>query len=207
VNPEDFKQVWQSQTAQSRVTIDTDLLLREVQRNQRYFTATIFWRDVREIGVGLVLIPVWLSLGINFSLPWTWYLTVPGLVWIVVFMLLDRLRQRQRSPEPADSLTQRLEGSLAQVVHQIWLLRNILWWYLLPLGVPMLAFVGQVTLQTRTSAWATVTVMIPVFLFAGAVFAFAYWLNQYAVRTELEPRRQELEMLLSSLREERTGSD
>ena len=35
-----------------------------------------------------------------------------------------------------------------------------------------------------------------------AVGAAVYWLNQYAVRAELEPRRQELATLLASLDDE-----
>ena len=38
--------------------------------------------------------------------------------------------------------------------------------------------------------------------FGVIVFAGVYWLNQYAVRSELEPRRQELETLLMSLKDE-----
>ena len=34
----------------------------------------------------------------------------------------------------------------------------------------------------------------------GLVYWGVYWLNQFAVRKHLEPRRQELEMLLSSLK-------
>ena len=30
MNPDDFKQAWQSQTSQTRLTIDADLLLKEV---------------------------------------------------------------------------------------------------------------------------------------------------------------------------------
>ena len=34
-----------------RQLIDAELLLKEVQRDERAFAATIFWRDVREVGV------------------------------------------------------------------------------------------------------------------------------------------------------------
>jgi hypothetical protein len=202
VSSDDFKQAWQSQTAQTRLTIDADLLLQEVRRNQRFFALTIFWRDVREIGVGIAMIPVWLYMGTQLSLPWTWYLTIPALVWIVVYMLLDRLRQRR--PQPGDSLIQGLENALAQVGHQIWLLRNVLWWYLVPLAVPMLAFVGHVAVLRNSGGWSTVMVLAPVVVVVVVVFAFVYWLNQYAVRTELEPRRLELEKLLASLRDDTT---
>jgi hypothetical protein len=39
-------------------------------------------------------------------------------------------------------------------------------------------------------------------VFLAAVYGFIYWLNQYAVRATLEPRRQELAALLTSLADE-----
>ena len=158
MNPDNLKQAWQTQSSQTRLTIDAELLLEEVRRNQQYFAATIFWRDVREVGTALLLVPVWLYLGVKFSLPWTWYLTVPVLVWVAGYMLADRMRHRRQPPEPGEPLRQHVESSLAQVEHQIWLLRNVLWWYLLPLALSILAFFGQVTWQVRSGGWLTALV-------------------------------------------------
>ena len=113
----------------------------------------IFWRDVREIGIALVMVPLWLYLGVKDSLPWTWYLTVPALLWIAGYMLVDRMRHKRQPPEPDEPLRQCVESSLAQVEHQIRLLRNVHWWYLLPLGISCLAFFGQVAWQDRAGGW------------------------------------------------------
>jgi hypothetical protein len=119
MNPDNFRQAWQTQSANTRLAINTDLLLQELRRNQRHFSTMIFWRDVREVGVGLALIPVWFYMGAKLALPWTWYLMVPALVWIAGFMLADRMRHKQQPPEPGESLRQRAESSLAQMEHQI----------------------------------------------------------------------------------------
>jgi hypothetical protein len=91
---------------------------------------------------------------------------------------------------------------MAQVEHQIWLLRHVLWWGLLPLAFSVLPFVGQVAWQGRSGGWGTALVVSSVVAFVVIVFAGVYWLNQYAVRCELEPRRRELETLLISLEDE-----
>lgn len=202
MNPDNFKQAWQTQSSQTRLTIDAELLLKEVRRNQQYFTATIFWRDVREVGTGLLMAPLWFYLGVKLSLPWTWYLTAPSLLWIAGYMLADRMRHKRQPPEPGEPLRQHVESSMAQVEHQIWLLRNILWWYLLPPALSILAFFGQVAWQERSGGWWTVLAVSVVVALAVIVFAGVYWLNQYAVRSELVPRRQELEALLMSLKDE-----
>lgn len=200
MNPDSFKQAWQTQTSQTRLTINAELLLKEVRRNQRQFTATIFWRDVREVGVYILMVPLWLYLGVRHSLPWTWYLAVPALLWIVGYMLADRVRHKRQPLEPGEPLHQHVESSLAQLEHQIWLLQNVLWWYLLPLIVPLLAFSGQVAWEVRTGGWWTALLLAGEVAFVVVVCAGVYWLNQIAVRSELGPRRQELEALLRSLK-------
>ncbi|WP_088258116.1 hypothetical protein [Fimbriiglobus ruber] len=202
MDPDNFQQAWKTQSSQTRLTIDTELLLKEVRRNQRYFVAMIFWRDVREVGTCFLMVPLWLYLGVKHSSPWTWYLMVPALLRVAGYMLADRMRHKRRPAEPGEPLRQRVQSSLAQVEHQIRLLGNVLWWYLLPLALSVLAFFGQFAWQERAGGWWTALAVAMVVAFAGAVFAGVYWLNRYAVRSALEPRRSELEALLKSLEDE-----
>jgi hypothetical protein len=202
MNADDFKQAWQNQAWQTRLTIDAQRLLDEVRRQQRCFTATIFWRDVREIGTSLLLVPLWIYLGVRHASPWTWYLALPALLWIAGYMLADRRRHRRQPPGPGEPLRRHVETSLAQVDHQIRLLRHVFWWYLLPIAVPFLAFLVQVAWQERSGGWWTALAASEAFAIGAVVLAVIYWLNQYAVRSELEPRRRELQALLMSLEDE-----
>ena len=203
MNYDELKEAWLAQTSQTRLTIDADLLLKEVQRNQQSFAATVFWRDVREVGTSLLMVPVWFYLGTKHSLPWMWYLGVPALLWVAGFMLADRMRLRSYSSERGESLSHRVESSLAQVEHQIWLLRNVLWWYLLPPGLAVLAFFGQCAWEAQSGGWWVAAVITGCVAVEAIVFGSVYWLNQKAVRAELEPRRQELQALLGSLKDTR----
>jgi hypothetical protein len=207
MDPDNLKQAWQTQPSKTRLTIDAELLLKEVQRNEQYLAATIFWRDVREVGISLLMMPLWIYLGIRLSLPWTWYLMVPALLWIAWYMLADRRRHKRQPGEAGEPLRQHVEGSLAQVEHQIWLLRNVLWWYLLPLALPILAFFSQIAWRMRTGGWWTAFAFAVInSVVVALVFAGVYWLNQYAVRAGLEPRRRELETLLMNLEDETPGA-
>src|SRR6476660_6402768 len=109
MDPDPLKQAWQAQAGQSRLVVDAERILAEVRRNQRLLTAALFWRDVREVGVSLLLVPLWVYLGIALSLPWMWYFTVPALLWIAGFLLADRLRHSRRLPEPGEPLLQCVE--------------------------------------------------------------------------------------------------
>jgi hypothetical protein len=205
MDPDSYQQAWQAHSSQTRVTIDIDLLFKEVQRAERNFHAVIFWRDFREVGIALLMIPLWFYLGVTTSLPWTWYLTVPALVWIAGFMLVDRMRHKQKPSEPGEPLLHCVKESLTHVEHQILLLRNIFWWYLLPFSISFLAFFAHVSWLASSGWWEFLGLMLFFVLFVVVLYAAIYFLNQRAVRMQLEPRRQELLTLLTSLRDETTG--
>src|SRR5262245_48251523 len=130
MDPDKYQQAWQAHTSQTRVTVDADSLQQVVQRNQRIFRAAILFRDSVEVGVGLLLLSFWIFLGLVNSLPWTWWLGVPAIVWVTGFFLVDRRRHPQTPSDPGEPLLGCVKTSLTQVEHQIWLLRNIFWWYL-----------------------------------------------------------------------------
>ncbi|MBC7965979.1 MAG: hypothetical protein H7Z17_08645, partial [Fuerstia sp.] len=145
MDPDKYQQAWQAHSSKTRVTVNADLLLKEVQHNVQNFRAMIFWRDFREVGVALLMIPLWFYLGSKFSSPWTWYLSVPAFIWVAGFMLVDRMRHKQKPSEPSETVLHCVQQSLTQVEHQIWLLRNVFWWYLLPFAIPITAFFAHVS--------------------------------------------------------------
>jgi hypothetical protein len=91
-----------------------------------------------------------------------------------------------------------VEESLAQVEHQIWLLRNVGWWGLLPFAVPAMAFFGHIY-WLAGGGWEAAGAMAGVAAVVGLILVWVYRLNQAAVRNELEPRRRELQALLAGL--------
>ena len=70
MNFEELQNVWQSQDPDAKVTINADLLLKEVRRNQHHFRATVFWRDVREVGMAFLLTFYFLYSGVRHH-DWT----------------------------------------------------------------------------------------------------------------------------------------
>lgn len=207
MNPDKYQQAWKADAAQTRVMFDADLLSKEVQRSHRDFQSTIFWRDVREVGVSLLLIPIWFAMGISLSLPWTWYLTVPALIWVAGSFLVDRRRHPQRPSEPGEPLLYYVKESLTQVEHQIWLLRNVFWWYLLPFSISIMAFFLQVAWQGTSNWWEFVFIAGFLSLFLIVIYWATYLLNQRAVRVRLEPRRQDLLKLVATLENETNSED
>ncbi len=199
MNFDELQQTWQSQEGGALPRVNADLLLKEMQRSHGNFRSTIFWRDFREVAVALVMLPMWIYMGSTMALPWTWYLTVPPLIWVAGFILVDRKRHPQRVIQPGEPLVSNVKASLAQVEHQIWLLRNVFWWYLLPFSIPILAFFFHVAWRTSGTWWGFVIFAGLLGLFLLVLYGWVFRLNQRAVREQLEPRRRNLSKLVASL--------
>tara|TARA_R110002096_G_scaffold189193_11_gene369582 strand:- start:1321 stop:1971 length:651 start_codon:yes stop_codon:yes gene_type:complete len=191
---DELQKAWQQQDVVGQVKIEGGALLKLIRRNHRTLEGLLFRRDFIEVTVALLLVPVWIWMGTSMDLIWTWYLVIPGLLWIAGFFVVDRLAQRKKRPQPGDPLRDSVKQSLSQIEHQIYLLKNILWWYLLPVAVPLVIFtIHQSWLNHQT--WGMANQLI----FFGLVFWGVYEMNQWAVRKKLKPEHAELLDILESL--------
>jgi hypothetical protein len=194
----ELQKTWQKDAGISKLTVDSNVLLREVKRNKEQFASTVFWRDVREVGGCFVIAIFLLYIGMKSNV-WSLYLPALAGIFAGVFMVIDRVIQKKKLPRPSDSLTGCIKISLAQVEHQIWLLRNIFWWYLLPFAIGISLFWGHVGWRIRNDSGAGLIFIGGCFVGLVILYADIYYLNQCAVRKGLMPRKQELELLLKML--------
>ena len=194
---EDLQKTWQSHNPGATVTLDADLLLKEVRRNQHHFWSMIFWRDAREVGVCFLMALFFVYCAARTH-DWTPYLIVLACCAVGGFMIVDRVLERRKQPVMNEALKDCIESSLRQVNHQIWLLRNVLWWYLSPFAAG-LGISGAIAMWRARHAGLAVTSLAVYLLVLAVIYWGIYQLNQYAVRKTLEPRRQELQDLVAGL--------
>src|SRR3990172_3103628 len=201
MDPDKFQQAWQAQSSETRVSIDTDLLLKEVQRNQRDFRALVSMNDFAEIGISLLLLPVWIYMGVTKASPWTWYLAVPAFLWVIGFLLVFRSRYERAPKVPNQSLLSCVKESLALVEHRIWLQHNAFWWSILPMTLPLLAFTAHISwLKVQVGSDPLTDVNAVIFIGLLGLMYFLYRMNQRAAKKScFEERRHELLALLASL--------
>ena len=208
--PDDFQQAWQSQTTQTRVTVDADLLLKIVQRDQQNFRSVMRVFYLATVGFVVLMIPLWFYLGHTVPSPWTWYLAVPVLIWWVALPVVYRMRHKPKQHQPHAPLVECVEQSLIEMDDEIWLQRNSFWLNGMPLAVAMIVFAVH-SAWLRSSGWLDFLGHMDIVIFFLAVFYFIYLVQQYiqqhAASSELELRRQELQTLLSGLKDEPTGED
>jgi len=201
---DELQKTWQCRPTGFRLTIDSDLLLREVKRNKKHFDSLVFWRDVGQVGITIPVSVYFLHLGLKNNL-WPFFLLA---VWpwsLAVFMIVDRILQKRKRPACTEPLMACVESSLAQVSHQIWLLKNVFWWCILPANIAFAIFFGYLAWGTTHELVGTVLIIVLItilgcFAFCILVSTGGYYLVRYVVRKELIPRKQELEQLLSSLK-------
>jgi hypothetical protein len=197
---EEFQKAWQSQETGTTIKIDSNLLLNEVRRNKDSFEASIFWRDVREVGAALLVcaFSVYSVIKDHF---WPVLLLIPGVLFVAVYLIVDRRIQKRKLPVPSETLLGYLTESLNQVNHQIRLLKNVFWWYLLPILICIVLFTTWIHWSFRgMGAFPLICSLAKSLIITIIVNVGIYYLNQWAVKADLEPRKKELEQLLDSLK-------
>lgn len=198
---DELKHVWQSQPCREIAPVDVTLLTKLLHREQNNWKSLILRRDTLEVAVCCFMFPLCLYLAIKESLP-PMYLVAGAVLFVGGFFIVDRMLQRDRQPRENQPLVEFVTRSVDQVDHQIWLLRHVFWWYLLPPGVGIVAVLSYVLylvlqdgLSSRADLWALLY-LTGVATLTALTFWGVYRLNQGAVRRELLPRQQELKALL-----------
>jgi CubicO group peptidase (beta-lactamase class C family) len=189
MHDEALKKLWQEQRFDAPPPVLDEKQIAAMQRKMKKFDRTILWRDWRE---NIAAIFIALFFGVMFF-------TGPALmprIGCVILVLASAFicwypmhkKRGVAKTAPDAPVTEALECELEKVEVQIRLLRSILWWYLLPLGVGVLVFYFGMQPQVSSK--------IGFFICVTAVYAFIYWLNQRAVEKQLVPLKREIEGLL-----------
>ncbi|MBL8892442.1 MAG: hypothetical protein JNL67_20875 [Planctomycetaceae bacterium] len=195
---DDLKSKWLAHDHGIPLDINAELLLREVRRNHRALELQLWQRDFGEVVAAALITAVFATLAVSLH-EWSLLLCAAGSLVVGCFFVVDRWRQRLRRSSFGDSLISTIEASLLEVEHQIWLLRNILWWYLLPLVPGIVTFLATTSWQASGEGLAQQVIIVVVGFICAAAFWSVYRINQREVKVTLEPRRIELEELRSRL--------
>ena len=203
--PDELQTAWQSEAAQAKVSVDADLLLKVAQRDQQDFRFVSAYSDYMTAAFSLLLVPVWIYLGMRTESPWTWYLSVPVLLWTGGLRLAYGIGCRREPSHPEEPLVQCVQESLDQVEAQVRSQRRYALWELLPLAAAIQIATAH-SAWLRSDGWLDLLTNVHTVVFMLAAFGFVYWLNRHFV-AKYEPRRMELMTLLGSLREAPRSDD
>jgi hypothetical protein len=217
MNFEQMRVIWNSQNDEPLYAIDQAALHASVRRKSRALRRRVFWRDVREISIGLLAAAGFLVFGGMLALGredgWRrllgadveasrWdavtMLLVSGLwLFFAAYQLVSRMRQEQRERRFEPSLRGDLDRTISQAEYRIRMATSIVWWGLLPVWLATLLFVNVLfnLVPTPPAVLILAAIVIPV------GFALDILVKRRPIRTELVPLKREFESLRRTLTE------
>jgi hypothetical protein len=183
MNLDDFKEPWQQR--QRALDGRVDHVIKKVRSRMAGFDRTIWWRDMRE-SLAAILLIVWYCYDL-FQQQSALAKCGAGLgivACVFILAVLHWARVKGKGARPDLPVEDYRWAELDRVDRQIWLLRNVHWWYLGPLLIAVAVQIAAM-MPDPEGLVMFATSVIP-------LFGFIYWLNQVAVKNQLMPLRQEL---------------
>jgi hypothetical protein len=197
MNFENWQELWQKQPAPGAVAQDTITeTIRRVRAGARSFDRTIFWRDSREViaAIGVAAVFGFIAWAKIHEGAQAWDAIIATILPLGVagFLLVDRARARDLRPVPNGTVVAELDHAIAELRHQHALLKNVLWWYLLPLVAGAALIMSHAILMASPAWWARLALVGITCAVLAAVIVPVYFLNQRVAEKELWPRLEEL---------------
>ena len=192
--------LWQQDTGTNRFSIDAESMHKELLRQGKQFNKQIRFRDNLEGILGLVIALFFAATPFlpNTEGPWVdhweWFVLSAGCLFVAITFAIQRRRAKQWEIHADHSILETLKNSRDHLNHQIKLLRNILWWYCLPIEIPLLL----VTFTSPMFEGFRVSYSLITLAFMVGVVAYNWW----HVRRNLIPKRDSLLQLLQDTEEE-----
>ena len=188
MNLDDLKSAWKKQQDQLNGE-HVDDLAKLVRSKGRWLDKTLLRRDLVESVVAVLVIFVFGRTFFSATLLGKIGVALIILAAIEIIVVLNVTRAWRPTRKHDSSLGDFTKERIGQVNRQIFLLRNINWWYSGPilLGCALISFGSD---PLRSALIQCVFLL----LFGW----FIYWLNQRAVRTQLLPLRTELTAALDT---------
>jgi hypothetical protein len=179
----DWMSVWQKNTG---ADADIDRLARTIMAQTWTFDQKIFWRNAREYGAGIILLVAFSGQLV------TGFDRIGALVGIAsVGFVLAYLWWKHRGLHPLDPASDVAAYRAALVARyddQIRLLRNVPYWYLLPLYVPVLWIGAQVWRKSPAAAMVVLLAVLALYVGIG-------WLNVVAAVRGLRAAQDKVESM------------
>ena len=214
---EELRVIWTSQHDEPLYAIDRAALHASVRRKHRAFMRRALWRDLREIGIGLLAGTGFFLFGgmLAFGQPDRWrrlfgadvavagwdaagLLAVSGLwLFFAAYQLVSRRRQQQLERRFEPSLRGDLDRTISQADYRIRMATSVVWWGLLPMWLATVLFVYVLfrLVSTPPAVLILAALVVPICLALDII------VKRRPIRQELVPLKREFESLRRTLTE------
>jgi len=191
---DELKKVWKAEEPREKFDYGPSELIAMINNRMIALESRIRSRDRLEIIACIIIIAVFFVLLVTAESTWkrvgsAILVTAGILIWI-------RLKKTQKAsfaeqPSPDQPISEFLKKERKAIRKQKSLLKNIGWWYILPIAVGLLTF----TAGFDASIWFKAGYAGVIILVAAVVWI----LNQRAAREKFDPLLEDIEQALTSL--------
>jgi CubicO group peptidase (beta-lactamase class C family) len=190
MNDQELKDLWRKQKLECTPAVDAPAQIEVMREKMSKLHGQLNARDFRELAACAFVIIVFSVYFFAFPYPITRIgdLIVIGGALLASWKFME-CRRRVPRPDAGAPMAHWLKQERQRVHHEAELLRTVLWWYILPLGLGTNVFfwgLPHVPLAGKIGFTGMATLM----------YVWIYWLNQSARRKRLLPVQDELEALL-----------
>ena len=194
MHDEELKQMWQSASPREMFQfINSTKNLKEMNTKIQKLDRAIERRNLREVSVCAVLI-VLMGASFFFKAPLITHVCSAVLILVTVFVAYKWLsiRHARKLPDASMSIRQQLENDYNYFTAEQKLVKNIAYWYILPILTPVVVYVFNWTLPV----WMKALYLV----FVGLV---GIWTYQYTMKwaKQFDAPIQELEKAIQQLEE------
>lgn len=182
---------------------DLDARIGKVRAEAVRLGRQVLIRDLSEIGSGFSVGLFFLGFGIYFggTILAGALLAMPFIIFVMVFLLHSRRQQAKEDRAPRESLRDEVNYQLRALERQDRLLRTVVFWYIAPLGMALLTFLGGIVLALPKADVGFLTMYGLVTL--GLMVA-TWFINVRTADKTLQPQIREVQDLLKDLEAEDT---
>jgi len=187
-----LKKLWSDQAGNIQIDINSKKLIESMNQKMNNFEKQIRRRDFLEIGVALLMVPLFSYYFYRDSNPMVKLgaAIIIATNFVVVYKLLEAKRAKH-VVDPGSPVAGQLSISLLRVERQIRLLKSVLWWYLLPF------FVGVVFLLLGSVGILWIRILF--ILLIAVLYGYIYYLNMKALREKLVPFEKSIRRTLDQI--------
>jgi len=193
MNDNELKKIWQDTPHTENVQFNNQQILNDMNTSIQKLDRSIKWRNVREIAAAIFVIVFFAVQFFRFENDLAKLgaaLVVPAALF-VIYKLLE-VRRSQKSVDVSTNIKEQLTDTRNYLKREQQLLKDILYWYILPLMIPVVIM----SIGLDGFSVSNLVYLFTVFLFS----VFVYWLNQRGAQ-QFDPYIEQVEEAIQQLEE------
>ena len=138
MNDKDLKNIWKNAPEKEQIQFDKHKILNDMNVELKKIDNSIKWRNVREIIAALIAVFIFARTFLYTDSLWVKVgagLIIPAALFVIYKLLA--VRNSQQSIDHSTSIKDQLLQTRDYLTREQNLLKNILYWYILPLMIPV----------------------------------------------------------------------